>query len=258
MARARNPNRDKAFNIFKQNLGEITSKEIAKILNEKLSNINLWRSTDHWQEKLRSKVGAPFNNKNAVGNKGGRGAKENQNSRKHGFYSKYLPKEVFDAFEDIEDMSPLEILWTNIKIKYAAILRSQKIMFVKDIDDKTIEIKKQKSQFDYVGEKGSKHLEEVYSEKELEIQQAWDKQANFLQAQSKAMSTLTNMIKRYEEMLHANWENATEEQKLRIERLKQRIENKEFEHRKEVDNKKLELERKRFEHNKKMDELKVW
>ncbi|MCD3206784.1 hypothetical protein G8T60_12060 [Clostridium botulinum C] len=249
MARARNPNRDKAFNIFKQNLGEITSKEIAKILNEKLSNINLWRSTDHWQEKLRSKVGAPFNNKNAVGNKGGRGVKENQNSRKHGFYSKYLPKEVFDAFENIEDMSPLEILWTNIKIKYAAILRAQKIMFVKDHDDMTKELKKTKvSDSDKISSQ----------EYEYDIQYAWDKQANFLQAQSKAMSTLTNMIKRYEEMLHANWENATEEQKLRIERLKQRIENKEFEHRKEVDNKKLELERKRFEHNKKMDELKVW
>ncbi|MCD3234313.1 hypothetical protein G8V06_09440 [Clostridium botulinum D/C] len=249
MARARNPNRDKAFNIFKQNLGEITSKEISKILNEKLSNINLWRSTDHWQEKLRSKVGAPFNNKNAVGNKGGRGAKENQNSRKHGFYSKYLPKEVFDAFEDIEDMSPLEILWTNIKIKYAAILRAQKIMFVKDHEDMTKELKKTK-----VADSDKISSQEY----EYDIQYAWDKQANFLQAQSKAMSTLTNMIKRYEEMLHANWESATEEQKLRIERLKQTIENKEFQHRREVDNKKLELERERFEHKKKIDEIKAW
>ena len=252
MARSRSPNREKAFQIYKENKGNITSQQIADILNESVKNIQFWRSADSWSKKYNPKGGAPLGNTNANG-----APCKNQYARKHGFYSKLMPAETYDIFTEVEDMSPLEILWTNIKIKYAAILRAQKIMFVKNIDDKTIEIKKQKSQFDYVGEKGSKHLEEVYSEKELEIQYAWDKQANFLQAQSKAMSTLTNMIKKYDEMLHANWESATEEQKLRIERLKQRIENKEFEHRKEVDNKKLQLERERFEHNKKMDELKV-
>ena len=53
---------------------------------------------------------------------------------------------------------------------------------------------------------------------EFEIQQAWDKQASFLQAQSRAMSTLRGMIKQYDDLCRS--ELATEEQKARIEKLK--------------------------------------
>ena len=34
------------------------------------------------------------------------------------------------------------------------------------------------------------------------------------------MQTLFNMIKQYDEMVHKNWDLVTEEQKLRIEKLK--------------------------------------
>ena len=47
----------------------------------------------------------------------------------------------------------------------------------------------------------------------------------FLNAQSKAMATLTNMLVKYDDMVHANWETATEEQKLRVDKLKVQIEN---------------------------------
>ena len=60
-------------------------------------------------------------------------------------------------------------------------------------------------------------------EKEYELQFAWDKQATFLQAQSRAMSELRSLIKQYDEMLHENWDNATEEQKLRIEKLRAEV-----------------------------------
>lgn len=71
MGRARSPNREKAFNLFRENEGAITSKKIAETLNEKICNINSWRITDKWKERLKSKVGAPYCNKNAIGNKGG-------------------------------------------------------------------------------------------------------------------------------------------------------------------------------------------
>lgn len=57
-----------------------------------------------------------------------------------------------------------------------------------------------------------------------EVQQAWDKQATFLQAQSRAMTTLQGLIKQYDELL--NTELATKEQKARIEVLRSKVPNK--------------------------------
>ena len=53
-----------------------------------------------------------------------------------------------------------------------------------------------------------------------DVQQAWDKQANFLSAQARAQKTLEGMINRYEDLLHKNWDLATEEQKARIAQIK--------------------------------------
>ena len=79
-------------------------------------------------------------------------------------------------------------------------------MFVSDKSDKTIERVEEKFG-NVIGER-------------WEVQQAWDKQASFMTAQSRAMKTLESMIKQYDEMLHKNWDLATEEQKARIEQLK--------------------------------------
>lgn len=101
---------------------------------------------------------------------------------------------------------PLDILWDQIQIAYAAIIRAQKIMYVKDKEDKTIE---------RIEEKDGNVCGERW-----EVQQAWDKHGNFLQAQARAQKTLEGMINRYEDLLHKNWDLATEEQRARIERIK--------------------------------------
>lgn len=259
MGRERSPNRKLAYELYKERNGQISSKEIAKILDEKISNINTWRVRDKWKRSL-NKVGAPYNNQNALDNKGGHGAPmENQNARKDGWYSKYYPVEARNLIKEAEEAggSPLEILWAQIMTQWVAIIRAQKIMFVKDKNDKTKELKKLKSERKLIS-KNSKDTVETYREEEYEIQQAWDKYATFLNAQSTAMARLTSMLKRYDEMLHNNWDTVTEEQKLRVEKLKAQIANPELEYRKEIDKKKLELERERFEHNKKINESKVW
>ena len=133
------------------------------------------------------------------------GKMQNTNAVKHGLFAKYLPAETLELVGAIETMSPLDILWENICLKYAAIIRSQKIMYVKDADDFTERV---------VAE--GKGMAYQYNE-------AYDKQATFLMAQSRAMGTLMNLIKQYEEM--CNSELATEEQKLRIEKLKKEITN---------------------------------
>lgn len=131
------------------------------------------------------------------------GKLQNTNAVKHGLFSKYLPAETLELVGSIEAMSPLDILWENICLKYAAIIRSQKLMYVEDANDCTKRITLEGEAIAY-----------QYTE-------AYEKQASFLIAQSRAMGTLMNLIKQYEELYRSDF--ATEEQKLRIEKLKTEI-----------------------------------
>lgn len=152
---------------------------------------------------VKKKRGGQPGNHNATGPPG------NKNALKHGLFSKYLPEETLSIIQEMP-RSPLDILWDNIQIAYAAIVRAQQIMYVRDREDKTIEkIADQKGKV--VGEK-------------WEVQQAWDKQGSFLQAQARAQSELRSMIKQYDDLLHKNWDLATEEQKARIAVLKSQVE----------------------------------
>lgn len=227
--------REKAFKLFKKNNGNITSQKIADTLGVKLSQVKYWRSKDKWKEKINKNRGAPKGNKNAIGNKGG-APKGNLNNFKHGMYidnskfsskkflSKYIPVATKNIIGEIEEagLSSLDILWMNITTQLAAIIRTQNIMNVTDKEDLTKELKRSKVKSNKrKTEKTSSNSSE--KEYEYELQFAWDKQATFLQAQSKAMKTLEGLINSYEKLLHANWDLATEEQKNRIEVLKSRI-----------------------------------
>ena len=115
--------------------------------------------------------------------------------------------ETLELVKDLQVLDSLDVLWQNIQIQYVAILRAQKLMYVKDQDDKTVE-KIETKDGSVIGER-------------WEVQQAWDKQATFLSAQSRAMQTLTNMIKQYDAMVDSGMAN--QEQKARIELLRAQV-----------------------------------
>ena len=217
LPRSRNPNRDKAFEIYKDHGGKITNREIASILSVDEKVIAVWKNRDKWNVVQQSseccttrKRGGQIGNKNAEGH-GGTGPPRNKNAEKHGFFSRYLPKETFSIIQEIEQKSQLDILWENIQIAYAAIIRAQQIMYVRDRKDITTTKIQHKD--------GENVIEERW-----EVQQAWDKQATFLKAQARAQAELRSLIKQYDEMLHNNWEMTTEEQRNRIELLKAQTE----------------------------------
>lgn len=254
MSRARSPNRDKAFEIYKQHNGEILLKDIATQLGVKDAQIRKWKSQDKWEENLKGTLpknkrnvtneidtkkttkaskqancddlnklnkesskanstllgGAPIGNKNAVGNIGGGAPIGNKNAETHGFFSKYLPKDTLEIIEEIKEKNPLDILLEQITIQYAAIIRAQKIMYVKDKNEMIKEIKKHKDT-------------EFGEEIEYEFQFAWDRQATFLNAQSRAMGELRSLIKQANAMINENPELASEEQKLRVDKLRAEI-----------------------------------
>lgn len=232
MAKARSPDRIKAEEIYLENEGNIELIKIAEILNRPPGTIRGWKNKDSWDDKLngtfqnnrrnapRKKGGQP-NNKNAVGHGS---PKENKNAETHGFFSKYLPLETLNLIQEIQEKDPLDILWENIQIQYAAIIRAQRIMYVIDKDEMIKELKKKKVELDIINKSGKDpKAVEIYREEEWEFQFAWDRQATFLNAQSRAMGELRNMIIKYDELLNSNRDMATEEQRLRIEKLKVEI-----------------------------------
>lgn len=84
MPRERNPNRDKAKEIWLEHGGNITNRQIAEMLGENEKVVAVWKQRDKWnvvqqsetkvvQQTKRRKGGAPKGNKNALGNSGGPG-----------------------------------------------------------------------------------------------------------------------------------------------------------------------------------------
>ncbi len=153
-----------------------------------------------------------FHGGNSIGSPG------RQNALKHGFFAKIFPddEETRALVGEIMEKSPLDILWENITIQYLAIARAQKIMFVRDRDDITEHLKREKEM--------SGPNSDGW-EKEYELQFAWDKQASFLKAQSTAMKTLDGLISRYEDLVERYELKGVvvEEHRLKLDKLRSEI-----------------------------------
>ena len=210
MARAPDQRVEQAKALYDKGLKLI---DIANQLGIPEGTVRSWKNRYKWdcnvaKEKrnvARKKRGAQTGNKNGSG-----GPPGNKKAEKYGFFSKYLPEETREIFSAIDHADPLDLLWHQIQLAYAAIIRAQRIAYVKDQQDKTIE-KIEEKDGNVIGEK-------------WEVQQAWDKQNNFLKAQARVQGELRNMIKQYDEMLHKNWEAASEEQRARIAQMKAQTE----------------------------------
>ncbi len=125
-------------------------------------------------------------------------------------------------------MSPLDMLWTSIRIAWTKLLHSQEIMYVQDIEDETKVLKKRKREMvsELVGAgKEAKFKTYVASlEEEWEYQHAWEKQGRALTSQTAVMGRLTSMIKQYEAMLRTlPTDEVNEEQRLRVSKLKAEV-----------------------------------
>lgn len=210
MARAPDPRIEQAKAMYLE--GE-KLVEIASQLNLPEGTVRRWKCTHKWdnersdkknERSRKRKRGAQPKNQNAVGNNGG-APEQNKNAEKFGFFSKYLPEETVSIIQEMPT-DPLDVLWDQIQIAYAAIIRAQQIMYVRDWDDKTIE-KIEHKVGNVIGER-------------WEVQHAWDKQGKFLQAQARAQSELRSLIKQYDELLHKRWDLASDEQKARIAQIK--------------------------------------
>jgi len=199
MPRQRSPDREKAEQMYLEAGGNIDLVDIARELNRPAGTIRGWKNKDQWDAKLngtfqkksterskreKRKKGAQPGNKNAVGH----GAPpKNKNAEKHGLFSKYLPEETMELVEELQREDDIARIKRNIAIQEAAIIRAQGIMHVESKEELIKHLKKVQS-----SDKGSL--------KEWEFQYAWDRQGNFLNSLSKAMTTLMSMYKTLAEL----------------------------------------------------------
>ncbi|WP_083226935.1 phage terminase small subunit [Lysinibacillus xylanilyticus] len=214
MARPRNPKRDEAFQMWLESKGQMLLKDIAEQLELSDSQIRKWKNQDKWDDQLKGNVtksngnvtkrsrGAPVGNSNA---KGHGAPKQNQNATTHGFFAKFLPEETLEIMEAMNERSPADLIWDQIQIQYAAIIRAQRIMHVESKDEMIKELKKHKD---------TEWGEEV----EYNFQFAWERQAQLLTAQSRAIGELRSSIRQFVEMADAD-----DERRLKLEQMQLNI-----------------------------------
>ena len=201
MARKRNPKRDEAYRIWINSNGKKPLKDIARELGVSASTIRKWKSEGKWGDKTKrsapnesERYESMYGNQNAKGNSGGAAPLRNQNAVSHGLFAKHLPAETKELMQELFTSEPIDIIWNNIIIQYAAIIRAQKIMYVKDEFDTTVNVTRVDLNPMFVDVETKKP---VQISEQREYQYAWDKQANFMNSQSRAMGMLANLIKQY-------------------------------------------------------------
>ncbi|MFT4430783.1 phage terminase small subunit [Bacillus velezensis] len=209
---------EKQIQAYKDYVKGMKYKDLAEKYGVSVNTIKSWKQRHGWERKkgappeksVHTKIGGQPGNKNALGNSGGAAPARNQNAVTHGFFSKYLPEETLEIMEEIQERSPADMIWDQIQIQYAAILRAQRIMFVQDKEEMIKELKKKKSFVSDVSE---------VDEEEYEFQFAWDRHATFLNAQSRAMGELRSLIKQFDQLAHEQ-----DERRLKLEQMRLNIE----------------------------------
>lgn len=131
--------------------------------------------------------------------------KGNQNSKKHGFFSKHIPQETLDIMSSLDSFSPADLIWDQITIQYAAIIRAQEIMFVEDKED-------------HARFKSKEYEDELATDITYENHAAWDRHATFMNAQSRAMSEMRSLVKQFDELAPDN-----DERKLKLKLMQTNI-----------------------------------
>lgn len=197
---------------YQDYLNGMKYKDIAEKYGVTINTVKSWKTRYKWSRDgvhtkaesvhTKKKRGGQPGNKNA---KGHGPPKNNQNAVTHGLFSKYIPQETLELMGMLEEKSPADLIWDQIMIQYAAIIRAQKIMFVTDKNEMIKELKKEKETDNGI-------------ETEYEFQFAWERQAQFLNAQSRAMSELRSLIKQFNDLA-----NEDDERRLKLEHMQAQI-----------------------------------
>lgn len=208
MPRSRSPDRDKAKELYLAN-PKRTLKSIAEEIGKSETQVRKWKSIDDWDGSKGNVTNQTKGNvtkqesvdtsskKKGNPNPVKQFPERNQAAKKHGLFSRYMPAETLDILNDLETKSPKDLLWDQIQIQYAAIIRAQKVMYVKDENDH-LKLK----------------IRETAMSNEYQTTSAGDRYATFLTAQSRAISELRTSINHYNKIADED-----DERRLKLEAM---------------------------------------
>lgn len=166
VSRIRSPNRDKAYQIYKEKGGNITNKELAELLNESEKTISSWKNRDKWnavndkkdcsnKENTAKKRGGQKGNQNAKGNNGG-APLSNENNLKHGIYKKLLYSSLSDDEKELLNLNELnEIEELKLTINLCDIQIARFMRLIKEATEKGNLVLKSVNNSNSKDEKGS-------------------------------------------------------------------------------------------------------
>ncbi|TQK74963.1 uncharacterized protein YjcR [Brevibacillus sp. AG162] len=158
MPRERNPNRDRAYQIWLEHNGNVTNRQIAEMLGVNEKVIAVWKQRDKWKVVQHSpdescttrkrgapkgnknafgkSGGAPTGNKNAVGNVGGGAPLRNHNAIKTGEYETIwldtLDEKELELYEQI-DLDPMAQV--NEQLRFFSIRERRMMMRIRKLTE---------------------------------------------------------------------------------------------------------------------------
>ena len=139
MPRSRNPNRDKAYEIYNKSEGSIALVDLSAQLGVSAGTVRGWKSKDRWDDRIngtlqkktersKRKRGGQPGNKNATG-----GPPGNLKAVKHGayqtLYSQMLPKEERELYDQLTATAELDEEIKLLRLKLARLLNRDKTFF---------------------------------------------------------------------------------------------------------------------------------
>ncbi len=179
--------RSRAMYLYASSNGKMAKRRIADCVGVSAGTISRWAREDGWntlQETVVSIDGEKMNLHDAEID-----------------LSDVLPNETCRIMNRVEHMSSAEILWQLILLQYTAIIRAQRALFASD-ECLTVENK-------------------ALSKDEINSSEPWVRNKFLLEAQSKAMNVLSNMLAKFED--YRRRELVNEEYTTRVEILKSKL-----------------------------------
>ncbi|MGN7328703.1 phage terminase small subunit [Bacillus pumilus] len=187
--------KDKRIGAKQDYMKGMTYQQIADHYNVSIHTVKSWKRRYGWQRQKGSSKQA------------------------HSIFNQFFSDETIEIMEKMGGRTSLDLIWDQIQIQYAAIIRAQRIMYVSDQDDMIKELKKAAYMPSLEETVEGIQPEQEMSTEEYSFQFSWDRHATFLNAQSRAMGELRRLIKQFEELAHAK-----DERRLRLKQIELTIE----------------------------------
>ncbi len=179
---------------------KITFKALAKKHDVPEGTLKSRRSREQWTRDATNKkdatknekVATPKNRKEQKNRSGNPNpvkqfTKRNRAAVTHGLFSKYINEEQQEIIDQMQSLTIADQIWSQIEIKFSAIIRMQKIMWVDD-------------QWDHLKEE-SGYSEGMEGEgKSYKVSFAYERYESYIKAQARAMAEYRNLVKQYIEL----------------------------------------------------------